>query len=273
MLVMPRPVLTAFDSHIAFTIGIPMTLGLLAGPFSDQMFFQRSYAVNAKHVGKTFILGGLLFGIIPIILSLLGFIGAGMAEQGLLKVTDPQMVGPLVINSLLPDIFLYGFCLMAFAGLCSTIDSSLCAFSSLFSIDIYRRYINPAASDQRLLKTSRLAMIGFSILGALIGALEPKLLWVFLIYGALASAGMFPFMFSILSKNVTARGLTYGIMLGLILGLPLSIYANVNENSLLIVIAATLSVIPGLLVLLLMREKVGLNTTDLNNHEPQNISA
>ena len=236
-----------FDPWVAFTMGIPMTLGLLAGPFSDQMFFQRAFAVKKEQAANTFLLGGALFAFVPIILSILGFIGAGMVREGSLTVSDPQVVGPLVIATLLPKTALYAFCLMAFAGLCSTMDSALCAVSSLISIDIYKRYLHQDATDREMVRFARLSMIVIAALGTGLALLQPKLLWVFLIYGALASAGMFPVMLAITWKRVSAEGIFWGITLGVLLGTPISIYANVTENPYLIVTAAVLSTLISLI--------------------------
>ncbi len=239
-----------FDPWLAFSLGIPMTLSLISGPIGDQVFFQRAIAVKEKDIAKTFVYGGLLFGLVPITLSLLGFIGADRVSHGLLTVSDPQVVGPIVVGSLLPKGALYAFTLMAFAGLCSTLDSSLCAISSLGSIDIYRRYMHPHANDRQTLKAARICMLAMTILGTAIALCKPKLLWCFLAYGALASAGLFPTIFALYWKRLTANGVCWAIILSLIIGTPLSIYANIVDNPYLIVAASALSVLIGLLVCL-----------------------
>ncbi|MEZ4753549.1 MAG: hypothetical protein R3A13_04465 [Bdellovibrionota bacterium] len=239
-----------FDPWIAFTMGIPMTLGLIAGPISDQMFFQRALAVKEKYVVKTFVYGGLLFGVVPIILSLLGFVGADLVRQGLITVDDPQMISPAVIGYLLPNYSLFAFCLMAFAGLCSTMDSGFCAGSSLGAIDIYKRYIKPDASDKQILKYSRIFMVFMATLGTAIALLKPTLLWTFLIYGAIGSAGMFPTILALYWNKLTAKGAMWAVSLSLLIGTPLSIYANVNNDPYLVVVAAITSVLVGLIICL-----------------------
>ena len=239
-----------FDPWIAYTMGIPMSLGLIAGPIGDQMFFQRAMAVPTRNIVKTFVYGGLVFGVVPITLSLLGFIAANPAVHAVLPVSDPQMVGPAVIGHFLPRGALIAFCLLAFAGLCSTLDSSFCAQSSLGAIDVYKRYLKPGASDTELLAASRKVMALGGVVGTGIALLEPKLLWVFLTYGALASAGMFPTILSLCWDRLPARGAFWAVLLSLGIGTPLSIYANVTENPHLIVIAAGASVLVGLAVCL-----------------------
>ncbi len=233
---------------LAFTMGVPMTLTLISGPFVDQMFFQRVFAVKKKDVAKTFVYGGLIFGIVPIVLSILGFIGADLVQRGLLSVSDPQLVGPEVIAYLLPKGALFAFCFMAFAGLCSTIDSSFCGISSLISIDYYKCYIDTEASDKQLLKISRLAMLVMAVIGTAFALFNLKLLWVWMIIGTIASTGIFPVVFSIVSKTVSPYAITLSVALGLLIGLPVFVYANITENVYLVALAPLFSFLTGLII-------------------------
>lgn len=234
---------------IAFAFGIPMTLGLLSGPFGDQMFFQRAFAVRRKDIARMFVVSGLLFGLVPILLCLFGFIAANPTFG--ISVSDPQMVAPLVIAHFLPRWALMLFTVMAFSALASTIDSAYCALSSLGAIDLYERYINPKPTQRQIVRVSRMVMVVTAVIGTGIALLQPKLLWVFLIYGALASAGFLPTILSLCWSRVTASGAAWGVGLSLIIGIPLSIYANVTENETLIVVAAIVSVAIGGVVTLL----------------------
>jgi Na+(H+)/acetate symporter ActP len=93
-------------------------------------------------------------------------------------------------------------------------------------------------------------MVLMAVLGTAVALLTPKLLWVFLIYGALASAGMFPTIFALFWRRLPARGAFWAVALSLGIGTPLSIYANVREDPHLIVLAAGASVTVGLVVCL-----------------------
>lgn len=253
------------DPKVAFAFGIAMSLGLISGPFADQMFFQRAFAAKRKKIGKIFIFGGIIFGVVPILLSLLGFIGAAPQVKAVINVTDPQMIGPIVVAKFLPKWALMLFTVMAFAGLSSTLDSAFSAVSSLGSIDIYRKYFNPKARPEMILKVARIFMLVTTIIGTLIALMNPKLLWVFLIYGALASSALFPTILSVYWSRLTGKGAFWAFLLSVLIGTPLSIYANVSENTNLIVIAAILSVLIGLIVCLIFgfNNKVRFNFKDL----------
>jgi urea-proton symporter len=241
-----------FDPWIAFSFGIPATLGLISGPIADQMFYQRAMSTNYKNIVKTFVYGGLLFGIVPILLSIFGFIAASPTINQGLNVQDSQMVGVYVVQKFLPTWTLYGFVLMAVCGLSSTLDSAFCAVGSLGANDIYKRYINPNANDKKIVRASRVFITIFALIGVGI-ALIPgiQLLWIFLIYGALASAALIPTILVLYWKRLSAKAAFWGPFLSFLVGLPLSIYANFSQNANLIVIAAIVSVLIGLIVCVL----------------------
>ena len=137
---------------------------------------------------------------------------------------------------------------MALAGLCSTLDSAFCALSALGGVDVYQRYVQPRAKDRRLLKASRKFMVGFAVLGLAIALLKPKLLWVFLTGGSVTAAVFFPVIFSLFWSQISARGAGAAVATSLLVGVPFTIYANVQGDANLIVLAAIVSVSLGLVV-------------------------
>ena len=224
-------------------MGIPLTISLIAGPISDQMFYQRAMAVKKDNVVAVFVRGGLLFALVPIVLSLLGFIGVTLANTQGLVIDDPQMVAPIVIDTLLPKFGLYLFILMAFAGLCSTMDSAFCGMSALGSVDIFKRYKDKKPSDKQMLNSARLFMIAGAVLGGGIAMMEPKLLWVFFIYGALAATGLVPTIVSLFWERIMAKDVFIAIVMSLVVSLPLSVYANITENPHLIVLSSVAGIV------------------------------
>jgi SSS family transporter len=241
-----------FDPWIAYSFGIPASLGLIAGPVADQMFYQRAMSTFRTKIIRTFVIGGIIFGVVPIILSLLGFIAANPVINHLLNIGDNQLVGLYVVEHFLPKWTLYGFVLMCLAALSSTLDSAYLAVGSLTSVDIYKKYINKSATPQKMVRASQIGMAIFVIIGVGIAMIPGvKLLWIFLIYGALASSALIPTILCLYWKKLSARAAFWGPFLSFLIGLPLSIYANFTENANLIVVAALASVLIGLIVCVL----------------------
>lgn len=230
------------DAKVAWAFGIPMTISLLAGPIGDQQFFQRAFSVREKDIKPTFFWGGIIFGLVPIILCSLGFVAANPAFG--IEVTDPQMVAPAAIGHFLPNWVLMLFTLMAFAGLCSTIDSAYCAISSFVVADLSPDH----KTEKQKIFRARIVMAILAIVGTSIALLKPDLIWVFFIYGALVAVGFFPTLFSIFSQNYTSRAAFWSVVLGFVGSIPFSIYANVSGNEDLVVWSAIVSVLIGLLV-------------------------
>lgn len=227
------------DVNVAYSFGIATTLGLISGPVADQMFSQRAFAAKKSAIVPIFIFGGLIFGIVPVVLSILGFVGASASQAGLLQVSDPQMVGPEVVGYYLPKWALGLFAIMAFAGLTSTLDSALTAIGSLTASSDFPN----SSSDASKLRRARVGMLIFAAIGVGIALLKPQLLWVFLIYGALASALFLPAFMALYWEKLTGNAAGTGIFAGFLIGTPLSVYANVNGNTNLIVAAALISLL------------------------------
>ena len=226
------------DPWITYSFGLPATIGLLSGPICDQMFYQRAMATREESIKKTFVYGGLVFALVPIVLSLFGFIAANPAVAPHLSVGDNQLVSVNVVAHFLPQWTVVGFAVMALCGLSSTLDSAYCAAGALYSVDIHRKYVNPNANDGEILRVSKIGMFCIGAAGTLIAILPGvKLLWIFLIYGVLAAAGVFPALLALYWKRVSARGVFWGAGLSIVVGLPLSIYANASESAHLAVLA------------------------------------
>ena len=180
-----------------------------------------------------FLAAAILFALVPITISILGFIGASsgiMIPEG----TDPSMIGVMTVANLLPNIFLIIFFLMLLSGLTSTLDSGLNAFSSLYTIDI-KKY-----SIMDNLTTPRIGMLLILVLGlivAFITAYIPnfglKQLWW--IFNAVGAALMVPTLLSLYWDKLTAKGALYGIITALIVGLPIFVYGNFVDNTEVIV--------------------------------------
>ncbi|MBM3300255.1 MAG: hypothetical protein FJY85_09900, partial [Deltaproteobacteria bacterium] len=55
-----------FDAHVAYSFGITVTIGLMSGPIGDQKFWQRAFAFADGNVVRGYLLGALMFGVVPL---------------------------------------------------------------------------------------------------------------------------------------------------------------------------------------------------------------
>ncbi len=243
------------DPGVAFSFGLVTSIGLIAGAIADQQFWQRTFAFEEKSIRIGFLAGAILFGIVPIALSLLGFIAAA-PDSGILlpEGTDPSMIGVLGVAKLLPGTFLILFFLMLLAGLTSTLDSGLNAFSSLYAVDI-RKY-----KVSKNLAAPRTGMIIILVAGLVVAALTAyvpdfglKQLWW--IFNAVAATLVVPTILSLYWDRLSARGAFYGIAASLVLGLPVFVYGNFIDNTEIIVGSAAFILLINALICWLFRKK------------------
>ncbi len=79
---------------------------------------------------------------------------------------DEDAAFPLLIKKLVPQGGLYGFMVAAIMGaVLSSLASMLNAASTIFSMDLYKRYFKPSTSEAGLVFVGRTCVIVFAILG------------------------------------------------------------------------------------------------------------
>lgn len=257
---------------VALSFGIPTTIGLLSGTFGDQMFWQRVFCVKADKVKQTMIAAAVIFAVVPVSLSVFGFIASGAG----LCIADTQLVNVGAVIAFCPKWFLYLFFVLILAGLISTVDSIICAVSSVAGHDVWQRVYNKYSNKIRGgLPTSkievwcvdhdvslaRVAMVAVTIIAILIANIPGlTILYLFLLYGTLRSSVMLPTVFAILGKRMTEKGLFYGILTSMLVGLPIFAYGNLVGNIPLIVTSSLFTILAsGLIALDYKRETVILN--------------
>ncbi|MGE3385452.1 MAG: sodium:solute symporter [Bdellovibrionales bacterium] len=224
--------------RIFFVFGLPTTIGLLAGPFGDQTFWQRLFAIRQKHVRAAFFNGAWMFALVPLALSLLGFAAAG----GAIAINDPQIVNLEFIRHALPPIAVWWFVLMILAALISILDTKLTGIASLAAHD-FTNGLHKNPNYGHVVTNSRLAMLTLTILALLIANIPGlKVLHLFLFYGTLRSATVIPTILLILGKQLPEHGVFFGILTSLFLGLPLFSYGNLSQQPALIVLGSLLTV-------------------------------
>lgn len=200
--------------EIFLGFGLPTTVGLLSGPFGDQCFWQRAFCVNKKRIGRAFFVGALAFGVVPLSMGILGFIGAG---NGYIA-ADTGVINFELINLFFPSWAVVPFLLMILSGLLSTIDSNLCAIASL-TTDI---------KENKSSTVGKIAMVILLIIGIAVANIPGlTVTHLFLMYGTLRASTLLPTIFTLKGVKLTAKGVTAGVVTALVVGLPIFAYGNI----------------------------------------------
>ena len=256
-----------FDPEVAFNFGIVTSIGLIVGSMTDQQHWQRAFTIEKKGLARAYILSGILFGIVPPAIALLGFLGANTSLGVTLPAgTDPSMIGVLVVQHFLPVWAVVAFIIMLLGGLCSVLDSGMCAAASLFALNCTK--FSPAeqalrekerkgqalvedlkaseALDQRLVRRGRFAMAGITLagsavtLGVLYAGLQLQYIWWILNTVGMCVAA--PTVLSLFWKYADSKGAFWGILTGFVVGVPLFVYSNL-ENMIWLTVASSVGIV------------------------------
>lgn len=150
-----------------------------------------------------------------------------------MDIADTQLVNVGAVIAFTPKWFLYLFFLLILSGLISTVDSIMCAVSSIAGHDVSMRIADKFGNGslgairigKRILSSvdiARIAMVAVTVLAIVVANIPGiTITYLFLFYGTLRSSVMLPTIFAINGRKMSERGLYYGIMASLIVGLPI----------------------------------------------------
>ena len=233
---------------VFFSFGLATTIGLLSGPFGDQTFWQRSFAVKTGQVKRAFFVGAAVFAVVPVTMSLLGFAaaGAGVDVQGTVGTT--QLTNLAAVLTWLPTWTVVPFTFFLLSGLVSTLDSNLAAISSLAGHDFVNRRRERAVleeledmldgtvpagaaaakGDVLPVSVARWSMVALAVVATAIANVPGiTIVALFVFYGILRASTLMPTVLLLAwRRHVAEPGVFWGIVSALAVGLPVFAYGN-----------------------------------------------
>ena len=135
---------------------------------ANQTVMQRSLAAqNLQQAQIGLMVGGLMKYVMAVLIVVPGIALVGiLGENGL---AEPDLAFPYLVKTYLP-VGVKGIILCAlFASLMSTVDSTFNSLATLWSIDIYKTYINKSANDQQVVRAGRNTILVTFFTGVLMG--------------------------------------------------------------------------------------------------------
>ncbi|WP_247001199.1 sodium:solute symporter [Halosolutus gelatinilyticus] len=131
-------------------------LGIMIG----QDIWQRVFTADSPETAR---IGNIATGVYAVVYGIATAVLGMIALVLFPALENPDMALPMMVLEIVP-VGLSGLILAGFiSAMMSTADSALLASSTLFTNDVYRRFINPDASDNRSTQISRLLIL---VLGA-----------------------------------------------------------------------------------------------------------
>jgi SSS family solute:Na+ symporter len=141
----------------------------------------------------------LLYAIVPVLIGMI-------ARASFPGLTNHELALPTVLTEALP-LWLGALLLGAiFSAELSAADAVLFMLSTSLSKDLYKSFINPVASDERLMRIAKASAIACGAAGALLGSFLPTVISALRIfYTLLAAALTLPLIVGLYNRRVSAR--------------------------------------------------------------------
>lgn len=135
---------------------------------ANQSVIQRSLAARSlKEAQIGLMVGGVMKYFMAVLIIIPGIALAVLLDGN--GLADPDETFPYLVKNFLP-LGLRGLILCAlFASLMSTVDSLFNSISTLWSIDIYKEYLNKKAKDYQVVKVGRTSIVFTLISGIVMG--------------------------------------------------------------------------------------------------------
>ncbi|THX78363.1 hypothetical protein D6D04_05813 [Aureobasidium pullulans] len=224
--------LLTMKSKRAVLFGLVLKFGNLALVLMDTAFWQKSFASEVESVVPAYDLVSVVILAVPWCTgTIIGLTGRAIEKTpiwwdypNLLTETQVNsgLVMPYVLRSLLGQGATTGLLVLIFMAITSTVSSSVIAVSSIISLDFYRAYINPKASDRKVLQVSHIGVVGhgcfmaaFAIMLQYAGATNN---WSTYFRPIVACPGIFPLILTLLWSRQTKAAAILSPILGLASG-------------------------------------------------------
>lgn len=184
--------------------------------FHSNVWWSRVFAMTETAGRRAYLIGGLIWLPVPVAA---GFIALASGSLGI-NITRPDMVGPLVAASVLGEAGSIVVFMVFFCSLASSLDSLLASTSDLITQDIYKKMINPGASDTRLRKVSSRIVLALGFVAWLvclprIGTLADVLFFA----GPLVASTIWPIATGLFWRKANTRGAIAGMIAGSVIGM------------------------------------------------------
>ncbi|KAI9705232.1 MAG: hypothetical protein M1820_005230 [Bogoriella megaspora] len=225
--------LLTMKSKSSVLFGLVLKFGNLALVLMDTAFWQKSFASEVHSTVPAYSIVSVVILAIPWCTGTIIGLSARAIEKTPVWFDYPNtltttqvnsgLVMPYVLRSLLGTGATTGLLVLIFMAITSTVSSSMIAVSSIISLDFFRTYVNPRASNRQILKVSHWGVVfhgcfmaGFAIMLQYAGATNN---WSTYFRPIIACPGILPMILTLLWSRQTKLAAILGPVLGLFSGL------------------------------------------------------
>ena len=151
-------------------------------------------------------IGQAIFAFVPPVLGLCAF-------AALPHLANPELALPAAMKTLLPRWLGVWTLASIFSAELSATDAILFMLSTSLAVDLYKTFLNPSVSQQKLLVVSRLTSVAAGIIGILLAAVLPSIIAaVSIFYGLIAVSLFVPVLAGLYSRRVLSAAAISSIL-------------------------------------------------------------
>ncbi|PYH71807.1 sodium:solute symporter family protein [Aspergillus vadensis CBS 113365] len=200
----------------------------------DTSYFIKAFSAAPSSVVPGYTIGGIAYFAIPWALgTIMSSLALGLENTSSFPTYPRRMTSTEVSNGLvLPYAAMTiagkggaaAVLLITFMAVTSTISAQVIAVSSILSFDVYREYINKAASDRDIIRASHFGVIFFAAFSAgfstMLHYVGIDLGWtLYMLVGVVTCPGIFPMAFTILWRRQNRAAAILSPILGMATGI------------------------------------------------------
>ncbi|MFT3845856.1 MAG: solute:sodium symporter family transporter [Lacibacter sp.] len=139
----------------------------------NQVIVQRALgAANLKEAQKGFLIMGVFKILMPIIIVLPGVIGFYYFKDSLYGAQDT--IYPVLVKKVLPVSLVGLFAAVVMGTVLSVLNAVLNSAATLFSLGVYKRQINPNASEKQIVRVGKITTVVMAIFAIAVAPLVAK---------------------------------------------------------------------------------------------------
>ncbi|KAF8237060.1 urea transporter [Tricholoma matsutake] len=209
--------------------GVINIIGNFATVFQDQAYWQRAIASRPATTVKAFLLGGLAWFAIPFTLATtLGLAAVALRNDPAMRVLTPANVSsglpaPAAATALLGKSGASAMLILLFLAVTSACSAELIAVSSILTYDVYKKYINPGATEPQILRVGHAMVLAYAIVSGLAGLIfyyiGVSMGWLYTFMGVILGSGVVPIALCITWSKANKWGCIIGSLAGFAAGI------------------------------------------------------
>lgn len=194
-------------------------LGWGLGTPVHPQYIMRLQGAKSVRAGLSMYYSYIALALLWICLTVMGVAGRVLIPTLPAQYNSADWIFPLLIMKYVP----VGIGALIFAGAaaaaCSTFDAQLLLCTSSVTYDIYKTYLNPAISDERLRVLSQIVSAIIGLIAIVITFYPPKFLIIMagFVWGLFAATFFAPFVIGVFWKGATKQGAIASVLVGLVI--------------------------------------------------------